>query len=329
MRVLVTGGAGYIGSHTAKALAQAGMEPVVLDNLSTGHEWAVKWGPLIVGNIGDEDLVRKVARDHRIEVAVHFAASAYVGDSMMDPRFYFQNNSVNTLHLLNALLDSGVHQVVFSSTCATYGDPSRLPIDETHPQAPVNPYGESKLFVEKALRWYGQAYGMRSLALRYFNAAGADPDGEIGEDHSPETHLIPLVMAAASGGKPIRIFGSDYPTPDGTAVRDYIHVADLASAHVLALQYLLRGEPGGACNLGTGRGYSVREVIQSVERVTGLPVPCQNEPRRSGDPAELVANNRKSFELLGWSPRFTQLDEIIGTAWQWEQSHRTQFSTVG
>jgi UDP-glucose-4-epimerase GalE len=316
----VAGGAGYIGSHTAKALSQAGFEPVVLDNLSTGHAWAVKWGPLVVGDIGDEALVRKTVDQHKIEAVIHFAASAYVGVSMTHPREYFENNSVNTFRLLNALQDSGVPNIVFSSTCATYGDPIRIPIDETHPQLPVNPYGESKLFVEKLLKWYGSAYGLRSVALRYFNASGGDPDGEIGEVHDPETHLIPLILNAASGGDPIKVFGDDYPTEDGTAIRDYIHVNDLADAHIRALKHLRDGGASGVCNLGTGRGNSVREVIQSVERVTGRKVPAVQHPRRAGDPPQLIADNRRAKELLGWVPDYTEIDRIVETAWRWHTS---------
>ncbi len=265
MRVLVTGGAGYIGSHTAKALARDGFEPVVLDNLVTGHRSAVRWGPFVRGDVGDRGLVRRVIRDHRVEAVVHFAACAYVGESIQDPRKYFRNNVANTLALLDAMLDAGVDQIVFSSTCATYGVPDELPIGEDHPQRPVNPYGDSKLFVERMLGAYGVAYGLRSVALRYFNAAGADPEGELGENHDPETHLIPLVIEAALGRRPwVDVLGTDYPTPDGTAVRDFVHVTDLAEAHVRALGHLLGGGESVALNLGTGAGHSVREVIGTV-----------------------------------------------------------------
>src|SRR3954470_8404352 len=253
MSILVTGGAGYIGSHTAKMLAESGQSPVVLDNFAYGHDWAVKWGPLERGDLGDADFIKGVFSRHSIDAVIHFAAFAYVGESMTHPRKYFQNNTVNTLNLLDAIIDRGVTAFVFSSTCATYGVPTQVPIDETHVQAPVNPYGESKLMVEKILRWYGEAYGLKSVALRYFNAAGADPDGTIGEDHDPETHLIPLVIDAARGTRPpVGVFGTDYPTPDGTAIRDYIHVADLATAHVGALDYLAGGGVSTAINLGTG-----------------------------------------------------------------------------
>ncbi len=320
MITLVTGGAGYIGSHTAKALAAAGHKPVVLDNMSYGHEWAVKWGPFERGDLSDVEFLKRVLEKHRVEAAVHFAASAYVGESMSNPRRYFRNNTVNTINLLDAMIDHGVTRIVFSSTCATYGIPTRVPIDESHPQQPVNPYGQSKVFVERILHWYDVAYTMRSVSLRYFNAAGADPDGEIGEDHDPETHLIPLVIGAARGTRPpVGVFGTDYPTPDGTAVRDYIHVADLADAHVRALDYLARDGATTAINLGTGRGHSVREVIDTVERIGGRPVPFTNSPRRAGDPPELVADATKARAVLGWTPRYPELSTIVEHAWRWHE----------
>jgi UDP-glucose-4-epimerase GalE len=319
MNILVTGGAGYIGSHTAKALALAGHRPVVLDNLTNGHDWAVKWGPLETGDLTDESWLEGVFARHAIDAVVHFAASAYVGESMTDPRRYFRNNTVNTLHLLDAMLAAGVTSMVFSSSCATYGMPLRTPMDEKHPQAPVNPYGESKLFSERLLHWYGHAYGLRSIALRYFNAAGADPDGELGEEHDPETHLIPLVIGAALGRQPpVRVFGTDYDTPDGTAIRDYIHVMDLADAHVRALEYLTTGETT-AVNLGTGRGHSVLDVITTVERVGRRPVPRLDSPRRSGDPPELVADAARAQAVLGWTPRYPELDRIVEHAWRWAE----------
>jgi UDP-glucose-4-epimerase GalE len=322
MITLVTGGAGYIGSHTAKALAAAGHQPVVVDNMSYGHEWAVKWGPLEQGDLSDVEFLKRVLETHRVEAAVHFAASAYVGESMTNPRRYFRNNTVNTLNLLDAMIDHGVTRIVFSSTCATYGIPTRVPIDESHPQQPVNPYGQSKVFVERILHWYDVAYALRSVSLRYFNAAGADPGGEIGEDHDPETHLIPLVIGAARGTRPpVGVFGTDYPTPDGTAVRDYIHVADLADAHVRALDYLAKDGTTTAINLGTGRGHSVREVIETVERVGGRAVPFSNSPRRHGDPPELVADPGKAREVLGWTPRYPELSTIIEHAWRWYDAH--------
>jgi len=265
-RILVTGGAGYIGSHTAKALARAGFTPIVLDNLSEGHRGAVRWGPLIVGDLGDTDLVRTLLAEERIDAVIHFAANAYVGESMTEPARYFHNNVTNSLGLLDAMLEAGVQHIVFSSTCATYGTPLRLPIDEDHPQAPISPYGESKLFVERVLRSYARAYDLRWVALRYFNAAGADPEGEIGEVHDPETHLIPLAIdAAVDRNSDLSIYGHDYETPDGTAIRDFIHVADLASGHVQALKYLLAGGPSLAVNLGTGSGHSVDEVVTMIE----------------------------------------------------------------
>jgi UDP-arabinose 4-epimerase len=327
MRVLVTGGAGYIGSHTAKALAGTGWEPVVLDDLSKGHEWAVQWGPFVHGNVGDRDLLRQVLREHRIEGVVHFAASAHVGESVSAPRQYFQNNVTNTLVLLDAMLDAGVERIVFSSTCATYGVPRALPIGEDHPQQPVNPYGESKLFVERVLHAYGHAYGLRWMALRYFNAAGADPDGDLGEDPDQATRLIPLAIAAARGHRAaIDIFGTDYPTPDGTAIRDYVHVTDLSAAHVLALRSLSNEGESVALNLGTGQGHSVREVIATVERVTGHSVPVREAPRRPGDLPEFVADARRAHVVLGWQPRYADLGVIVQTAWDWYVTVRAGMS---
>jgi UDP-arabinose 4-epimerase len=323
MNILVTGGAGYIGSHTSKVLAATGHTPVVVDNLANGHEWAVKWGPFERGDLSDRRWLADVFRRHRIDAVVHFAASAYVGESMTHPRRYFHNNTVNSLQLLDAMLDAGVKDIVFSSTCATYGIPQRLPLDETHPQAPVNPYGESKLCVERILHWYGQAYGLRWTALRYFNAAGADPDGEIGEVHDPETHLIPLVIGAALGtGPPVNVFGTDYPTTDGTAIRDYIHVMDLADAHVRALDYLGNGGESTALNLGTGEGHSVRAVIEAVEKVGGRPVPSLDSPRRPGDPLSLVADAARARTVLKWTPRYPNLQTIVEHAWRWHSSGR-------
>ncbi len=325
MRVLITGGAGYIGSHAAKEVARRGHEVVVLDNLSTGHRWAAKFGPLIEGDVGDTSLVQDTLSCYGIDLIMHFAAHAYVGESMANPRKYFRNNVVNALALFDAMLQAGVRRVVFSSTCATYGVPESVPITEGAPQHPINPYGESKLFVEKMLAWYGKAYGLKSVALRYFNAAGADPEGELGEAHDPETHLIPLVLDAAAGAREIvDIYGTDYATADGTAVRDYIHVSDLARAHLAAAEYLLGGGETVTLNLGTGHGYSVREVVAAVERVSEHLVPVREMARRPGDPPVLVAQPTKAKSVLGWSAVETGLDEIVRTAWDWHQSGAKQ-----
>lgn len=323
--VLVTGGAGYIGSHTCKALAAADYTPVTLDNLVYGHEYAVRWGPLERGDIADRARVEAIIRQYDIGAVVHFAAFAYVGESMTEPAKYFRNNVAGTLGLLEAMQATGVRTLVFSSTCATYGIPAPVsaptPIDEQQPQVPVNPYGESKLFIEKVLRWHDQGWGLRSVALRYFNAAGADPDLETGEDHDPETHLIPLAILAALGAGPaLRVFGTDYATPDGTAVRDYIHVTDLAAAHVKALEYLREGGASVALNLGTGTGHSVRAVIDAVARASGRPVPALEAPRRAGDPPALVAAPGRARELLGWAPVHSDLEQIVTTALRWHQS---------
>ena len=323
MRILVTGGAGYIGSHTAKHLAAAGHDPVVFDDMSQGHDWAVRWGVLERGSLTDPGRLREVFARHRLDAVVHFAAAALVGESMTNPAKYFRTNTLGTFHLLEAMREAGVGTFVFSSTCATYGDPVRVPIDETHPQAPVNPYGESKLMGEKMLRWYGECHGLRWMALRYFNAAGADPDGEIGEDHDPESHLIPLVIGGALGIRPpVKVFGTDYPTPDGSAVRDYIHVLDLADAHLRALDCLQSGTASQAINLGTGRGHSVREVIDTVRRVGGRDVPFELAPRRAGDPPELVADPSRARKELEWSPRYEDLALTVEHAWKWHSSRQ-------
>jgi len=321
LKILVTGGAGYIGSHTCKALAAAGYAPVVLDDLSAGHDWAVKWGPLIVSDIADRAVVMKTLKRFNVQAVIHFAAHAYVGESVQQPRKYFDNNVRKTLALWDTLLDAGLDKVVFSSSCATYGIPLELPIGEDHPQNPISPYGASKLFVENILGWYEQAYGLRYTNLRYFNAAGADPDGEIGEDHTPETHLIPLVIAAAQGrNSAIEVFGTDYDTADGTAVRDYVHVGDLATAHVKALDRLLDGGKSASVNLGTGRGHSIRDVISAVEAVSRRTVPVVEGRRRPGDPPALIANPQLGQSLLGWSPVKSDLHTIVQTAWEWHQS---------
>ncbi|HZT70491.1 MAG TPA: UDP-glucose 4-epimerase GalE [Terriglobia bacterium] len=321
MRVLVTGGAGYIGSQTAKALAREGHEPVVLDNLATGHRETVKWGPFIQGDVGNKEFLERVFKDHRIEAVLHFAASLLVGESMTNPQKYFWNNVVNTLVLLDTMKARDVKYIVFSSSAAVYGNPERVPIPEDHPKNPVNPYGESKLSMERSIHWYGVAYGIRGVALRYFNAAGADLEGELGEEHDPETHLIPLVIKAALGqAPPVNIFGTDYPTPDGTAIRDYIHVVDLADAHVRALEYLTAGGESTELNLGTGEGHSVREVVAGVARLCGGCVPSKDAPRRAGDSAILIADPSRAREVLGWRPRYSDLDTIIASAWKWHSS---------
>ncbi len=319
VNVLITGGAGYIGSHTAKFVAEAGWNPIVLDNLKRGHRSAVQWGPLIVADLGDRAALDRVFEQHSIQAVLHFAAFAYVGESMQSPDMYFHNNFAGSLSLLDAMRAHGVGTIVFSSTCATYGNPVTIPISEDHIQQPVNPYGESKRMVERLLYWYGSAYGVRWVALRYFNAAGADPDGRLGEDHDPEPHLIPRAISAALGsGDVLEIFGTDYPTPDGTAVRDYLHVVDLAEAHSAALRYLDQGGESTAFNLGTGQGHSVREVAAMVERVCGRKVPLREAPRRAGDPPSLVADAGKAARLMGWRARHSSLQEIVETAWNWK-----------
>jgi UDP-glucose-4-epimerase GalE len=318
--ILVTGGAGYVGSHACKALAAAGHTPVVYDNLSRGHREFARWGPLEVGDIGDAARLDAVFARHRVDAVMHFAALAYVGESVSEPALYYRNNVGGTLELLEAMRRAGVRRLVFSSTCATYGVPERMPITEDLPQQPINPYGMSKLVVERMLRDYDAAYGLRSVSLRYFNAAGCDPDGEVGEDHDPETHLIPRVLMAADGALPhVEIFGTDYPTPDGTCLRDYVHVADLAEGHVQALGYLERGGATTAINLGTGRAFSVREVIAAAERVTGRRVPVREAARRAGDPPVLVADAARARAVLGFAPRFTEIEPIAATAWRWHE----------
>lgn len=315
--ILVTGGAGYIGSHTAKALAERGFTPVVYDNLIHGHRWAVQWGPFVEGDILDRALLVDTLRRYDISAMLHFAAFAYVGESMKSPERYFNNNVTGSLSLLHASLEAGVRHLVFSSSCATYGFPDRMPISEDTHQAPINPYGETKLMVERALRWYGQAHGITWTAMRYFNAAGADPDGQLGEMHLPETHLIPLALQAALTGTPFDVFGNDYPTPDGTCVRDYVHVSDLADAHVVALEYLLNRGPSVAMNLGTGHGYSVREVIDAAQVITSREVPHRMTSRRPGDPAILIADPARAEQILGWRAQRSSLESIVSSAWNW------------
>ena len=318
--VLVTGGAGYIGSHACKALAAAGYTPVAYDNLVYGHEWAVRWGPLEKGDILDPVRLSELMKQYKPFAVMHFAAFAYVGESVAEPAKYYRNNVTGTLTLLEAMRAHDVRNIVFSSSCATYGIPDTVPICEDAPQKPVSPYGASKLMSERILADFGAAYGMKSVALRYFNAAGADPQGETGEDHDPETHLVPLVLDAAAGAHPhIMILGNDYDTPDGTCIRDYIHVTDLASAHVLALQQLEKGTLNQAYNLGTGVGVSVLQVIEAARRVTSRDIPVVIGPRRPGDPAKLFAQAIRAQTDLGWRPRFSTIEEIIGTAWAWRQ----------
>jgi len=320
--ILVTGGAGYIGSQTCKALARAGYNPVVLDNMVYGHEWAVRWGELARGDILDENFLDQAFLTYTPRAVMHFAAYAYVGESVTDPQKYYRNNVGGSLCLLEAMRRHGCHRIVFSSTCATYGTPHHIPIPETHARHPVNPYGWSKLMIEQMLQDFDAAYGMRHVALRYFNAAGADPEGEVGEDHEPETHLLPLAVQAALGLRgPLTIFGQDYPTPDGTAIRDYIHVVDLARAHVTALDYLLAGSPSNAFNLGTGQGHSVQEVLDMVCQVGGKNVPAIHGPRRAGDPPALVAVADKARAVLDWQPERADLKDIVQTAWDWHLRH--------
>ncbi len=320
MHVLVSGGAGYIGSHTAKALHAAGFTPVTLDDLRRGHASAVKWGPMVNARIDDREAVKRAIAEHRVEAVLHFAADAYVRESLESPRAYFQNNVVACLAFLDAVLDAGVRRFVFSSTCAVFGIPATPSITERTPTVPINPYGESKLFIEKVLRWYASAYGLGWTALRYFNAAGADADGEIGECHEPEPHLIPrAIRAALRGGPPLPVLGRDFPTPDGTAVRDYVHVTDLADAHVKALERLIKGGESGPLNLGTGQGHSVAEVIAAVERAVGKPVPVAEAPRSPGDPPSLVADASAAQSALGWTPRCSDLDSIVTTAVRWQE----------
>lgn len=321
MRILVTGGAGYIGSHAARWLHRAGHDVWVFDNLSLGHRAAVAPGRLIVGDLADGEQVRRALVEQRIEAVMHFAAFSLVGESVVDPAKYYRNNVGGSLSLLGAMRDAGVQKIVFSSTTATYGEARRIPITEDEPQRPINPYGFAKLVIEHALADYARAYGLGYAALRYFNAAGASPDGNLGEDHHPESHLIPLVLQVALGQREqIEIFGDDYPTPDGTCIRDYIHVDDLADAHLKALERLPRGA-GLQLNLGTGRGFSVREVIDACRRVTGQPILTVMGPRRAGDPPALVADSSRAQRELNWRPKYTELSDIIATAWKWHAAH--------
>lgn len=313
---MVTGGAGYIGSHTVLQLVDQGYDVVVVDNLSRGHRDAVDPKLLRVLDIHDTTGLVKLFEEKPCDAVIHFAAFIAVGESMKLPEIYFENNTGGSLSLFTAMVTTGVKHAVFSSTAAVYGMPSVSPIKEDLPYAAINPYGESKVMTEKILDWFDQIHGLRSVCLRYFNASGADPAGRAGERHDPETHLIPLIFRAAQTGEPVKVFGEDYPTPDGTCVRDYVHVTDLAQAHILAVESLLKGTPSNKFNVGTGTGFSVREVIQSVERVTGRKVPYTVSPRREGDPPELVADSTRLQNTLGWKPKFGDLDQIVSTAWK-------------
>lgn len=319
--ILVIGGAGYIGSHMVRMLAKQGYNPVVFDNLSKGHREAVANYPFELGDLGDKTRLTEVFKKYGIEAVMHFAAFAEVGESVKEPSKYYHNNVAKVLDLLDALVENHIKYFVFSSTAATFGEPIRPKIDETHPQNPINPYGNTKLMVEKMLADFDTAYGLKATALRYFNASGADDSGEIGESHNPETHLIPIVLQAAAGKRPsIKMFGTDYPTPDGTCVRDYVHVNDLARAHILALEKMVKDNVSERFNLGSGNGFSVAKLVKEAKRITGIDFKVENAPRRAGDPAVLVADSAKAEKVLGWKPQYN-LARIIETAWNWEQ-HR-------
>lgn len=322
MAVLVTGGAGYIGSHAVAALLEKGEQVVVVDNLSQGHRNAVLGGKLYAGDLRNVEFLAKVFAENDIDGVIHFAASSLVGESMQDPAKYYHNNVYGTLCLLEQMQKAGVKKIVFSSTAATYGEPERIPIDEFDRTLPTNTYGETKLAMERMIRWFDDAHGIKFVSLRYFNAAGAHEDGQIGEDHSPETHLVPLVLQVALGQRPhISVFGDDYPTVDGTCVRDYIHVSDLADAHLLALERLSKGGESGIFNLGSGQGFTVKQVIDVARQVTGHEIPAKFEPRRAGDPATLVASSARARQELGWTPKRERLEDIISSAWQWHVKH--------
>lgn len=323
MRVLITGGAGYIGSHVVKALGEKGYEVLTIDNLSKGHEEAVLYGEVRRIDLSDREGIRDVLRDFKPEAVMHFAAFIEVGESVLYPLKYYKNNTVNSLILLEEMIYAGINRFIFSSTAAVYGNPVSVPISESESIKPINPYGQSKAFVEKILEDFSRSYGLRYVSLRYFNAAGAEPEGKIGESHNPETHLIPLVLKTAKGErKHIKIFGTDYETPDGTCIRDYIHVDDLSKAHILALEYLLSGGKSEVFNCGYGHGYSVREIIDTARRVTGVDFPVVESERRPGDPAVLVADSTKLQQTLGWIPEFDDIEYIIRTAWNWELNRR-------
>lgn len=326
MKVLVAGGAGYIGSQVTLDLARNGHQPVVFDNLSKGHRAAVKAGRLVEGDLNDFELIKKVLVDEKIDAVVHLAAFSLVGESVQDPGKYFQNNIINGITLLDAMRAGGVKYFVLSSTAAVYGEPELTPITEDHPKKPTNPYGFSKLTLEGILEAYDRAYGLRYISLRYFNAAGADPEGEIGEDHQPESHLIPIILQTALGLRnEIQLFGTDYPTPDGTCIRDYIHIADLSQAHLLALESLFGGAPSNIYNLGNGQGYSNLEVIETARKITGRTIKVREGQRRPGDPAILVASSDRIKAELGWKPKYPKLEEIMATAWNWHLHHPNGF----
>ncbi len=321
MSILICGGAGYIGSHVNKQLNREGYDTVVFDNLIYGHREAVKWGKFIYGDLADVEALDSIFTKYKIDAVFHFAAYAYVGESVNEPEKYYYNNVVNTLNLLKVMRKHGCNRIIFSSTCATYGEPEKVPISEEMPQNPINPYGMTKLMVERIFRDYQRAYGLQFVVLRYFNAAGADPDCEIGESHDPETHIIPLVLDAASGEREnVRIFGTDYNTPDGSCVRDYIHVADLADAHLRALHYLEEGNEGDFFNLGNTKGTSVLEVVESVKRVTQKNFNVILSGRRYGDPAKLVGSSKKARSILGWEPKYDDIDVIVMHAWKWHEN---------
>lgn len=322
MAIMVSGGAGYIGSHMVLELVRKGYEVIVVDNLEKGHKEAVKEAKLYVGDLRDDTFLNQVFEENKIEAVVHFAAYSLVGESMEEPAKYYENNLVATMKLLNAMRKYDCNKIVFSSTAAVFGEPENIPILESDKKEPTNTYGETKLAMEKMLKWYDKAYGIKSVALRYFNAAGADRTGEIGEDHKPETHLIPIILQVALGKREkIYVFGEDYPTEDGTCLRDYIHVTDLAQAHILALQYLEKGKESNQFNLGNGKGYSVKQVIDMVEKVTGKEIKREIAQRRAGDPAVLVASAEKAKKELGWKPEYDSLETIIETAWNFYQKH--------
>lgn len=318
--ILIVGGAGYIGSHLNKEINKRGYETVIFDNLSYGHEEFVKWGTFERGDLGNIDDIKSILNKYPIEAVMHFAAFTYVGESVKDPQKYYLNNVKNTLNLLQAMLEENVKQFIFSSTCATYGNPVEIPITENHPQNPINPYGRGKLIVEQILKDYNAAYGLNYASLRYFNAAGADPDGDVGELHDPETHLIPLILDVAAGKREnVKIFGTDYDTPDGTCIRDYIHVTDLADAHILALKYLQDNQKSDVFNLGNGNGFSVKEVIETAREITGNEIKAVEAERRQGDPPILIGSSHKAKEVLKWKPKYGDLSQIVETAWNWHK----------